>query len=454
MTADLLLTGLGDARRDARGTLLLERMVAHESACLRRVAHSRADEVAFSRLLASEHLDQDLLRTRLRDGTARRCFGRAHVLVLQDTTEINYQHHARSKRGLGPVGNGRDQGLFVHGLLAVDAEGGGCLGLVDAMPWVRTPRVGDHRTLPVEDKESRRWLLGAAMAATLTGMARQVTVIGDRESDLYEIFARRPHERCHVLVRACRNRTLAGGRRLYERLDALPACLGYQVAVPPRAGRPGHSARVLVRYGEVTIPRPRRSREAVREVALSAVTVSEEGTASQRLCWRLLTTHAVTSPEMAVRVVDWYRQRWHIEQLFRVLKRQGLDLEASQSVHAGSLCKLAVLSAHAAARIHQLVLARDGGTPVPAGELFDPSELATMAALIPQYEGKTEKQKNPHPPETLAWCAWIIARLGGWKGYRHSEGPPGPLTMQRGYERFAAIHEGYKLAAAQNVCKP
>src|SRR4051812_21906995 len=49
-------------------------------------------------------------------------------------------------------------------------------------------------------------------------------------------------------------------------------------------------------------------------------------------------------------------------------------------------------------------------------------------------------------PETLAWCAWIIARLGGWKGYRISEGPPGPLTMRRGYEQFCSIHKGYTLA--------
>jgi hypothetical protein len=88
--------------------------------------------------------------------------------------------------------------------------------------------------------------------------------------------------------------------------------------------------------------------------------------------------------------------------------------------------------------------------------VFAPEELAVLRALLPQCEGKTAKQQNPHPPDSLAWCAWIVARLGGWKGYRHSEGPPGPLTMRRGYERFCTLRDGYLLATTttQNVCKP
>jgi len=456
MPTDLLLSGLGDQRRDARGSVLLARMVEHESAHLRVLARTRAEEVGFTRWLDCRHFDAATLRAGLRAHTARRCWGRHHVLVVQDTTEINYRRHARRTRGLGPIGDPHGCGLFVHALLALDAEQGQCLGLLDAQPWVRTPRQGDHRRLPLEAKESLRWVQGLASAAEVAAACRLVTVVADREGDLYELFARRPHERCHVLVRACRDRTLDDGRRLFATLDALPACLGYSLAVPARPGRPGRHARLLVRYAAVCVPRPRRCRDAVASVALWAVTVSEEDAgvpAGQRIVWRLLTSHEVGSAAQALRVIEWYRQRWHIEQVFRVLKGQGLDLPASQCVHAEGLSKLAVLSTHAAARIHQLVLARDGGTPVPAGTVFEAGEVATLAALLPQYEGKTAKQQNPHPPETLAWCAWIIARLGGWKGYRHSEGPPGPLTMRRGYERFAAIHQGYKLAQ-RNLCKP
>lgn len=62
--------------------------------------------------------------------------------------------------------------------------------------------------------------------------------------------------------------------------------------------------------------------------------------------------------------------------------------------------------------------------------------------LIKKYEGKTEKQKNPHPYKSLAWCSWLIARIGGWKGYRKSEGPPGPITLKDGLCRFKSMFEG------------
>jgi hypothetical protein len=265
-----------------------------------------------------------------------------------------------------------------------------------------------------------------------------------------------------VLVRACRNRKLVDGRRLFAAMAALPASFGYRITVPPRRpGLPAREARLLVRWGALRLCPPQRSRRAASEaLTLWAVEASEAaptpGAATrQPIHWRLLTSHAIGDAAMAARVIDWYRQRWHVEQLFRLLKAQGLDLEASQAETAAGLGKLAVMSTHAAARIQQLVLARDGGTPVPAGELFDPLERAVLAAVLPQYEGRTAKQKNPHPPDTLAWCAWIIARLGGWKGYRHSEGPPGPLTMRRGYQRFLALAEGYRLAASlKDLCKP
>ena len=140
------------------------------------------------------------------------------------------------------------------------------------------------------------------------------------------------------------------------------------------------------------------------------------------------------------------------------MKAQGLDLEASQSETGHALMKLAVMATHAATRILQLVQARDGAQGLAAGEVFEAEELETLAAVLPECEGRSALQRNPHAPETLAWCAWIVARLGGWKGYRRSEGPPGPLTMRRGYERFCTLHRGYSLARkhlkpTKDVCK-
>jgi hypothetical protein len=117
--------------------------------------------------------------------------------------------------------------------------------------------------------------------------------------------------------------------------------------------------------------------------------------------------------------------------LFWILKRQGLDVEASQVETADGLSKLAFLAALAATRIMQLVHARAGATPIPA------EEVEGLRLQQPTLEGRTAKHKNPHAAGSLAWASWIIARLGGWKGYA-AERPPGPITMRHGLTRCEA----------------
>jgi hypothetical protein len=100
----------------------------------------------------------------------------------------------------------------------------------------------------------------------------------------------------------------------------------------------------------------------------------------------------------------------------------------------------------AAIRVMQCVHARgEAGAHIPAARVFAPADMPVLKALVRKLEGKTQKQKNPHPLESLAWAAWVIARLGGWKGYA-KERPPGPITMHAGFERFDAIAQGFALA--------
>ncbi|WP_206744899.1 transposase, partial [Mesorhizobium sp. LCM 4577] len=160
--------------------------------------------------------------------------------------------------------------------------------------------------------------------------------------------------------------------------------------------------------------------------------------------WRLLTTHGVQDAAMAWQVVAWYRMRWTIEQFFRTLKQQGLQLEDSQLETAERLMKLTAIAARAACIIMQLVQARDGASAQSAEIAFTPTEIDTLQALVPELEGKTELQKNPHPPKSLAWAAWIIAKLGGWDGYPKSK-PPGPITFRHGLQYFQSIARGWSL---------
>jgi hypothetical protein len=277
--------------------------------------------------------------------------------------------------------------------------------------------------------------------------AAMVTVIADRESDIYAEWARLPAPSFHLLTRAMHDRAVVGGGTL-STAPGLRAGGAREIELPARPGRPKRVAKLALRFGRVSLVRPRntRERDLPKHVALSLVQVVERDPPDgvEPIEWRLLTTHAVEDDAAAWRIVDWYRRRWTIEQLFRTLKQQGLRLEDSQVEHADRLLKLTAIAAHAACLTMQLVHARDGASGQPAEIAFTPSEIDALDVLIPSLEGKTALQKNPHPPRSLAWAAWAIAKLGGWDGYPASK-PPGPITFRHGLHQFRAIVTGWRL---------
>lgn len=432
-------------------------MVSKQTVCLRQLAGNRAREVKFGRWLANDKVTSGELIASACARTGEVAAGR-HVLAIQDTTELNHQAHAGRVSGLGTVGNGSDVGMFLHPLLAVDAADGTCLGLAHLHHWNRTDKAApDYRKLPIEDKESYRWLEVAEAGKKCLSAADMVTIVADRESDIYEEWARLPDERTHLLTRACRDRTLATGGKLYAWIDSQPAQGVHSFDAPARPGkRSAHQATLEVRFGRTTIKRPAScsDKNAPEQIELSVVEVKELPDSvvgnEAPIHWRLLTTHRVECLEDALRCVDWYRQRWNIEQLFRTLKKQGLDVESSQVETGEGLTKLACLAVQAAVRTMQLTLARDADSSARAADVFDPEEIEVLQRILPTLEGKTVKQKNPHRPGSLAQAAWVVARLGGWKGYA-SEAKPGPITMLRGLQRVEAICEGWKLAM-EDVC--
>lgn len=433
-----------------KGAVLLERMAAKRTSRVHALAESRAEEVRFCRWLNNDKVPlQELVA-----GCSRRVSAAAagrHVLVIQDTTELNYQRHAGRVRGLGPVGNGSDVGLLFHPQLAIDAEQGHCLGLVGVEVWTRRPgKVSKAQRRAFKDKESHRWLRGGERAKPLLTTAARVTLIDDREGDIYQKWAALPGPGFDLLTRAAQNRSLANGQLLFDHLDGRPPLHRYSIIVPRRSGEPAREAIVDLRIATVRLRRPKKLRqhEAPPSMTLQAIDVREVATRrrkADRLHWRLLTTHPVPDVAAARQIIDWYRDRWNIEQLFWTMKRQGLDIEACQLETAPALMRMSVLAAETATRIMQLVRARDGQDPRPASDLFEPDEIEVMGALQPQLEGKTAKQKNRFPRGSLAWAAWTVGRLGGWKGYA-SESPPGPITMKRGLARLASLTHGYILA--------
>jgi hypothetical protein len=161
--------------------------------------------------------------------------------------------------------------------------------------------------------------------------------------------------------------------------------------------------------------------------------------------WRLLTTRPVADAADAWAVAELYRKRWAIEQLFRTLKTQGYDIESLRIEAAAPRARLVMAALVAAVAVQQLVHARAGGPgPLrPCTDLFDPEDLALLEACSARLEGKTARQKNPHPRGSLAYAAWVCARLGGWTGYY---GKPGPVVMLQGWLEIQAAKRALNAA--------
>jgi len=442
-----------DLRRRAarqKGATIAERILLAKTVCLKRLGPGRGDELGAGRFFGNPKVTAEKIVDSWADRT-REAVKDLHILAPQDTSEIHFATRPGHRRGLGPCGHGNAHGVLAHVMMALDADSRACLGLVHGQLWnrpglVKTPL--GQRALSA--KESRRWVETAEQAKDILGQAAMVTVITDREGDIYPIWARVPDDRTHVLSRVMSDRCLVGEKKgvtlhtVAKRFRVAGRAIIRLPARPPE--RPARDARVAIRFGAVEIARPvnEKDRTLPKSVRLSMVEVREIRPPKdvEPLHWRLLTTHPVPDVAKAWRVVSWYQGRWPIEQLFRVSKSQGLGLEDSQLHTAERLLKLTAAAMKAACVDMQLVQERDGVHGLPATTVFSKAEIATIETLNPTLEGRTEKQRNPHPDGSLARAGWVIARLGGWNCYGH---PPGPITFHRGTERFNAIHLGYTM---------
>jgi hypothetical protein len=234
-------------------------------------------------------------------------------------------------------------------------------------------------------------------------------------------------------------------------VDGLPEVTRFSVTIPAAPGRKERIAELALRFSSLTLcrPHPSPAPDLPDMIRLTMVDVREVSSlhSGEPIHWRLLTTHAVRSPKQARRIVDLYRKRWTIEEFFRTLKSAGFDIEQADIGEPEIMIKFVAAAAVAAVTIMQLVRARDGTTEEELVEAFEPDDQPVLEALSFQLEGATEKQKNPHPKGTLAFAAWVIARLGGWTAYY---GKPGPKVMRLGLEAFRRIKYGTTLRL-QNV---
>ena len=420
-----------------KGALLLARLVeaGQGGIRIRPLGGNRAGEVGFGRFLRNPRVTPEEIVSTACARTAGLVRGR-HVLAIQDTTSLRDDGDQRS--------------LQLHPMIAVDAMDGAVLGLAHAEFLYRAGgRKSGHKLRPFEEKESFRWLNATRSASALAeGGAACVTMVADREGDIYEEFALRP-DNVALLIRVAQDRALADGTRLFACTDDLPELGRETITLPAAPGRPAREAVLALRARQVTINRPGRkvpgdAAKLPPRITLIFVEAREidPPLGVTPAHWRLLTTHPVTTLADAKQMTRFYRARWTIEQLFRTMKTKGFDIEAVRVCEGGPFENLTAATLIAAIQVMQLVRERDGIAGRPLEDVFDPEDQPAIEAICATLEGKTEKQKNPHPKGSLAYVAWVCARLGGWTGYY---GKPGPVVTLQGLLRLKTMHHGWNL---------
>ena len=101
-----------------------------------------------------------------------------------------------------------------------------------------------------------------------------------------------------------------------------------------------------------------------------------------------MTTHEIGCLEQALQVLQWYRWRWRIEQLFATLKLAGLDLEATQLESISAIQRLTILALSVTMRTLQMVEGRDN-VDLPATMTFSADQQECLTQLAPTLEGQT-----------------------------------------------------------------
>jgi hypothetical protein len=355
------------------------------------------------------------------------------MLMVQDTTALNYASEQESC-GLGLLGDGGDAlGLWLHTTMAVD-EQGAALGIMQAQMWTRDPaRSGTARLRKqkgIEDKESQRWLTSFQESVRLADLlpSRRLINIADREADIYELFALAvEHSQVGVVIRARHDRRLENEQKsLSKALAAQPAAGVVEITVPRKPGVRSHKAQLEIRFSPIAV-RPKHGQ--AQGLNLWAVEARQIGvSAPKAIWWRLLTNLPVTDFAGAVEKVQWYRLRWRIEEFHRVLK-SGCNAEGRQLERVERLKKVLVLDMIVAWRVMELTRVARQSPNKPATELLTEEEVLVLRAVARKLEGKSFI--------TLNEAVRAIAQMGGFLA-RKSDGEPGAMTIWYGLQR---LHE-------------
>lgn len=451
-----------DARLSVCFQELFARMHQEQSAVVHRIAKDRAQMLRFYGFLRNKRVCvREMIQQQC--SFANICLEGRHVLVLGDNTSFNLKNHVKRISDLSKIGvlaDNQTPGFFVQANLAVDAQTKHVLGLSDLLFWCRwraEKTAKDAKVaLKADERESQKWVLGTQNSYEVLQQAAQITFVFDREADDFRLFETvRGMHKAHFIVRSFRDRfvTQQGKRlKMSDCLQKSPVLGIYEIDLPAldhysstngkRVKRSARRAQIQFRACPVQLPLPSNLKAAAEfEPMVVCVVQAQEITPDlpaneEPINWTLLTSHLANTPEQALQIIHYYMQRWMIEQLFRAMKKEGFEIEATELETFEAILKQTAMAFQAATKVLQLVYARNRYDSQPIDEVFNQQEQQVLRKLNQKFQGTTESQLNPFPKNQTSWATWVIARLGGWKGYL-SQRPPGPTTLKRGLEKFA-----------------
>ena len=413
-----------------------------------------ANPKAAYRFFANDRVtEEDILAGHFRSTRERFSGVAGTILVLHDTTQLSYRrenigllHRGRRDR-THPLGNHPLCGLSLHSSLGL-TPAGLPLGLAAVKFWTRQAFKGTNALkrkinptrVPITEKESLRWLLNLQHATALLGEPDRCVHVGDRESDIYELFCAAEDAGTHFLIRACANRRAEDGTtRLEAEMAEVPVQGTHRIEVRDRHGHPTEAVLEL-RYRRVRLLPPVAKHKQYRPVEVTAIYAQERGTPKnrERLEWKLLTDLPVTTPEAAIEKLRWYALRWKIEVFHKILK-SGCRVEESGLRTAERLVRLVAVCCILRWRIFWMTMINRTQPQAAPTIALTQLELDLLDQIFPE---KGKARAGPALGSSLV----RIARLGGYLA-RAGDPVPGNSVMWRGLARLTDLTLGYALGS-------
>lgn len=435
--AEMETLDLGDPRRKQRVIRMLELFFASPSASIPKACGNAADTKAAYRALSSEAVSAEEIRLAHARATVERVRGLTRVLVVQDTVFLNFST-CPATQGLGPIGKKGQLGLLAHTGLVTTVDGVP-LGILAQQVWARNEeerKRGTRRNRLVEEKESFRWLEMVDAAESLLPHDLGVWIAGDREADMFELFAMQRRPGLHLVVRAAHDRKVEGeeAQYLHALVKAAPVLGTMEVAVPRSRKRKERTARLEVRACAATLAPPRNhlGRKDLSPLSVHVVQVREKGTVpagEEPIEGMILTTVPVGNLADAVEVVEAYAQRWKVERYHYVLK-SGCGIEELQLEHADRIERALAMYNVVAWRLLYMVYVARVAPELPCTAVLEDEEWKALYIV-----GSAKPRTLPKKPPSVREAVRMLAMLGGFLG-RKGDGDPGVQSMWTGFRRL------------------